>query len=109
MAAASAARKSHRLLWFDGAAVWIESGRDADARGKEGQQICSEWRENVDHQRIDRGLGRRVGERRGRQSPRISGGKRHTGIQDLGCAWKMVAARFGDLGTRVHRLRNSGS
>src|SRR6266478_2053525 len=107
MAAAFAARESDRLFWFDGAAVWIEPGRDADARGEEGQQIYSERREDVDHQRIDRGHRGRVGQRRRRQGARVSGGKRHTGIQDLGRARKMVAARFGDVGTRVHRLRNS--
>jgi len=37
--------QSDRLLWFDGAAIRIESRRDADARGEEGQQICLEWRE----------------------------------------------------------------
>src|ERR1700730_8563841 len=108
MAAAFAAGKSDRLLWFDGAAVWIESGRDADARGEEEQQIYFERREDVDHQRIDRGRGGRMGQRRRRQSSRISGGKRRAGIQCLGRARKMVAARVGNVGTGVHRLRNSG-
>src|SRR6266446_6181458 len=94
MAAAFAARESDRLFWFDGAAVWIEPGRDADARGEEGQQIYSERREDVDHQRIDRGHRGRVGQRRRRQGARVSGGKRHTGIQDLGRArkWSLRAS-----------------
>src|SRR6266849_559783 len=94
MAADLAARKSDRLFWFDGAAVWIESGRDADARGEEGQQIYSERREDVDHQRIDRGRRGRVGQGRGRQGPRISRRKRRAGIQDLGRSrkWSLRAS-----------------
>src|SRR4029077_4389250 len=71
VAATFAARQSDRMFRIDGAAVWIESRRDADARGKERQQICFEWREDVDYQRVDRGRGSGVGENRGRQDSRI--------------------------------------
>jgi len=37
------------------------------------------------------------GQNRGRQSPRIPGGKRRARIQDLGRAREVVAARFGDV------------
>src|SRR2546427_1835075 len=108
MAAAFAAGQSHRLLWIDGAAIRIESWRDADARGKEGQQIYFERREDVDYERVDRGCGRGVGQSRGRQSPRLSCWKRDAGIQGVGRARKVVVARLGDIRIGSDRLRNPG-
>src|SRR2546423_13602898 len=107
MAAAFAAGQSHRLFWFDGAAIWVQSGRDADSRGEKGRQVRSERREDVDHQRIDRGRGGGVGEMRGRKSSRISSGERNAGLQGLGRAWEMVAAGLGDFRIVVQRLRSS--
>src|ERR1700685_4385865 len=63
------------LLRADGAAIRIESRRNVDARGKEGRPLHPERRKNVDHQRLDRGRSRDLGEVRGRGDPRISGGK----------------------------------
>src|SRR3984893_3499142 len=108
MAPAPAAGQSHRLLRPDRTAIRIESGRNADARGEEGQQVHLERREDVDYERVDCGRGGGVGQDRGRQNPRIPGGKRRAWIQDLGCAREMVAARFGDVRIIFHRLRNSG-
>jgi len=89
-----AAGQSDRLLWIDRAAVWIESRRDADARGEEGQQIYSERREDVGSPADRSRCGGRVGEGRGRQGPRISGRKRHAGIQtwDVHGKWSLRAS-----------------
>ena len=43
---------------------------------------------------------------RRRKDSRVPGGKRHAGIQSVGRARQMVAARFGDFRTGLHRLRN---
>src|SRR6267154_5677337 len=108
MAAALAAGQSDRLLRPERAAIRIESRRHADARGEEGQQVHLERRKDVDHQWVDRGPGGGVGQDRGRQDPRIPGGKRRARIQDLGRAREMVAARLGDLRISIRRLPNPG-
>src|SRR2546426_12340882 len=97
MAAAFAAGQSHRLLWIDGAAIRIESWRDADARGKEGQKIYFERREDVDYQRVDRGRGGSAGQKGGRQNARTSFCKRDAGIQGLGRASEKVVVRLGGV------------
>src|SRR6266481_5496016 len=108
MAAALAAGQSDRLLRPDRAAIRIESRRNADARGEEGQQVHLEWRKDVDYERVDRGRGGGVGQDRGRQNPWIPGGKKRAWNQDLGGTREMVAARFGNVRIGIHRLRNSG-
>src|SRR5258708_40108859 len=107
MAAALAAGQVHRLLWIDGAAIRIQSGRDADARGEEGQQIYFKRREDVDHQRLDRRCGGGGGQSGRRQSPRDFGWKKDAGGQDLGHPPKKVAARLRDvrrISTRTGKL-----
>src|SRR6266513_3680015 len=108
MAAALAAGQSDRLLRPDRAAIRIESRRNADAGGEEGQQVHLERRKDVDYQRVDRGRGGGVGESGGRQSPRISCRKRDARIQGLGRAREVVVTSFRDVRIVVWRLRNSG-
>ena len=90
-------RQSHRLLRTDRAAVRLQSRRHADARGKKRRQVRPERRKNVDHQRLDRGYRRCLGQVRRRKNSRLPGGERHARIQGLGRARQMVAARFGDF------------
>ena len=81
--------------------------RHADARGEERRSLHPQRRKNVDHQRIDRRCRAGLGEMRGRQHSRLSGGKRHEGFQGLGCARKAFAARFRHFRPGDERLRNS--
>ena len=106
VAAAASARDGLWLFWIDGAAIWLEPRRNANARGEKRRELRFKWREDVDHQRIDCGRCGGLGEVRGRKNPRIPGGKRHAGIQGLGCARKMVVAGLGDVRVGVHGLRN---
>src|SRR5580693_3418810 len=108
MAAAVATGESDRVLRTYRAAIRIESGRDVDARGEEGRRLHFERRKNVDHQRVDCGRGGDLGEVRGRGDPRIPGGKRHARVQGLGRAWKIFAARFGDVRTGDDGLQGPG-
>src|SRR5260370_24396064 len=94
------------MFWLDRTAIRFESGRDAGARGEKGQQVHFERRKDVDHQRIDRGRGGGLGQSGGRQSPWIPGGKRSGGIQGLGRAREMTAARVGDFLISGHLLLN---
>ena len=71
---------------------------------KKGGKLRSERREDVDHQRIDRGRCGGLGQMRRRKNSRIFSGKRHAGIQSLGCTRKMVAAGLGDFRIGVLRL-----
>src|SRR2546430_15756444 len=107
MAAALAAGQSDRLLRPDRAAIRIESRRNADAGGEEGQQVPLERRKDVDYQRVDRGRGGGEGQSGGRQRTRISLRKRGARIQGLGRAREVVAASFRDVRIVVSRLLNS--
>jgi len=102
------AGQSHRMLWLDRTAVWIESGRNADARGEEGQQVHLERRKDVDYERVDRGRGGGVGQD---EDDKVRGFLVEKGaprIQGLGRAREVVTAGFGDVRIILHRLRNSG-
>src|SRR5260370_5842530 len=107
MAAALAAGQVHRLLWIDGAAIRIESGRDAGARGEEGQQIYFERRENVDHQRVYRGRGGCVGQSGGRQRPPSSCWKKKAGNSDMVRSAKIDVSPLGAFRIGFYRFRNS--
>ena len=69
----------------------------------DGARLDSQWRENLDHQRLGRGCRGGLGARR-RRHPRIPGGTRHAWIHDVRNPRQAVDARVGDVQPGAARL-----
>ena len=92
-----ASGRGHRLLRSDRARLRLQPGRDDhDGAGDEGR-LGAEWREDVDHQRVNGhsrgGVGQDRTGRRSRVDPRVPRADRHAGVlrqgsegQTLACA-----------------------
>src|SRR5581483_4289990 len=96
LAAAAAIGRGDRVLRADRAGVRIESGGDADEGSEAGLVLGAEWREDVDHERVDCGCRGGVGSGGGWDS-RVPSREGNCGIFDLDAAWEIVDAGVGDV------------
>ena len=108
LASGDAHRRRDRLLRPDRARCRLRPRHDAHARAPRRLGLDPQRRQDVDHERLDRGHRDRLGAHRGRRDPRLhrrEGNARVHGTRD---PQEALAARLGHLRARPRRRARSG-
>ena len=103
LAAADARRREDRLLRADRAGRGLRSRLDAHDGEARRLRLDPQRREDVDHERLDRGRRDRLGAHRGRRDQRLPRREGHARFRGSAHASQALAARLRHLGARAAR------